>query len=131
MRQIFSSQRLENVEGVAKLLEDEGIALKITDGRSWKGNSRRDFSYNHAGKNEITMPAVWVLKPDDFKRAREVLHDNGLLDDTRDESYLPPALQFKEQKPSTDSKLLRIKMALLFFMVAAASVTLLKMVVRG
>ena len=46
MRQVFTSTRLENVEGVAKLLGEHGIETKITQGRSWKGNSRREFSYS-------------------------------------------------------------------------------------
>ena len=45
MRPIFTSTRLENVEGVAKMLGEHGIETKITQGRSWKGNSRREFSY--------------------------------------------------------------------------------------
>ena len=35
MRQVFSSPRLENVEQVARLLEDAGIETRITDG--WVG----------------------------------------------------------------------------------------------
>ncbi|HXH00735.1 MAG TPA: pathogenicity-like protein, partial [Xanthomonadaceae bacterium] len=34
MRQVFSSIRLETVEGVAKLLRDAGIQVRITNGRS-------------------------------------------------------------------------------------------------
>lgn len=36
MRQIFSSQRVETVEGVAELLREHGIDVKVTNGRSYK-----------------------------------------------------------------------------------------------
>ena len=40
MRRIFASPRIENVEGVARLLEAEGIEVRITDGRSYRGAIR-------------------------------------------------------------------------------------------
>ncbi len=131
MRQIFTSPRLENVEGVAKLLEDAGIAIKITDGRTWKGTSRRGFSYNQSSKTPTIMPAVWVLKPDDFKQAREILHDAGLLEATRDASYLPESLQFRNDKPSPASRLLRIKLVLLGLIAAASGLLLAKIFLSG
>ena len=45
MRQVFSSPRLENVEGVAQMLREAGIEIKVTDARSYKQVSRREFSY--------------------------------------------------------------------------------------
>ena len=44
MRQIFTSQRLETVEGVARLLEDAGIAVYISQARSYRGRRRGQFS---------------------------------------------------------------------------------------
>ena len=35
MRRIFSSQRVENVEGVAQMLRDAGIEVRVTNGRSY------------------------------------------------------------------------------------------------
>lgn len=130
MRQIFTSQRLENVEGVAKLLADAGIAHKITDGRTWKGNSRRSFSYSERNKNNPTPPAVWVLKPDDFKQAREILHGAGLLEATRDESYLPETLRFSEPKASPQSRMLRIKLVLLALIAGASALVMLRVFLR-
>ena len=46
MRKVFSSQRLENVEAVAELLRAEGIAVKIANGRSYRGRRRGGFSYD-------------------------------------------------------------------------------------
>ena len=59
MRQVFSSQRLENVEGVARLLRDAGIEVRVTHGRSYKGNRRGTFSYR---EQEGPQPAVWVVR---------------------------------------------------------------------
>ena len=36
MRLVFTSPRLPNVEGVARMLQDAGIEVRITDGRSYK-----------------------------------------------------------------------------------------------
>ena len=127
MRQIFTSTRLENVEGVAKMLGEHGIETKITQGRSWKGNSRREFSYTAKEKDAAQQPAVWVLKSDDFKRARELLHDGGLLESTRDASYLPEALQFREKAADPARRVTRIRMALLAGVAIAAGWMMFRM----
>jgi hypothetical protein len=133
MRQVFTSTRLENVEGVEKLLNDAGIDTKVTDGRTWKGNSRREFSYSAdaKGKNTGPQPAVWVIKPDDFKRARELLHDAGLLTATREASYVPDALKFRDQ-PVTDpaKRVSRIRMALLAGVAVAFAVMMARTFLR-
>lgn len=114
MRQVFSSHRLENVEGVARLLGEAGIDTKISQGRSWKGSSRREFSYSARDHDPSQQPAVWVLKPDDFKRAREILHEAGLLEGTRESSFLPAELQFRETAAaSPQARVTKIRLALL------------------
>ncbi len=67
MRQVFTSVRLENVERVEKMLNDAGIATKVNQGRSWKGVSRREFSYSNKNHDPSQQPSLWVIKPDDFK----------------------------------------------------------------
>jgi len=113
MRQVFTSVRLENVENVERLLNAEGITTKITGGRSWKGVSRREFSYSNKHHDPSQQPALWVIKPDDFKRAREILHDAGLLEATRDNSYLPEALKFRDAPAGPQARMSRIRMILL------------------
>ena len=128
MRQVFTSTRLENVEGVAKLLGDHGIGTKITQGRSWKGNSRREFSYSAKNHDQSQQPAVWVLKPEDFKKARELLHEGGLLASTRETSYLPENLQFQEGgKTDPARRVNRIRMALLAGVAIAAGWMMIRM----
>ena len=90
MRQVFSSPRLANVEGIAKMLTDEGIEVRITHGRSYKSawSGRRTYKDDEAGG---PLPAVWVVKSEDQPRARQILREAGLLDSTRggSDSFLP------------------------------------------
>ena len=128
MRQVFTSTRLENVEGVAKMLGEHGIETKITQGRSWKGNSRREFSYSAKNHDQSQQPAVWVLKPEDFKKARELLHEGGLLASTRETSYLPEKLQFRDTaKPDAGRRVSRMRMALLAGVAIAAGWMMFRM----
>lgn len=114
MRQMFTSPRLENVESVAKLLREADIEIKVSEGRGYKQVSRREFSYveKKAGGNQA---AVWVIKPEDYKRARELLHGMGLLDTAPIPTYVPAPLQFKQQAaPDRQQRVTRLRMALLF-----------------
>lgn len=114
MRQIFSSQRLENVEGVARLLNENGIETYISDGRSYKGNRRGGFSYS-AGRGAGSTPGVWVVKAEDQTRARELLREAGLLESSRSKtSYLSlPETFERERKAAGTDWGLRIKLILL------------------
>lgn len=115
MRQLFSSPRLENVEGVNKLFNEAGIETKITQGRTYKGNSRREQSYADKKRqvDSSQYPAVWVLKAEDYTKAREILHQAELLEDKIQNPYFP-GLQFKDQNQMTpEKKLLRTKLILL------------------
>jgi hypothetical protein len=89
MRQVFTSPRLENVERVAELLKEHGVDARITNGRSYRGNRRGNFSYRDTAK-EGPQPAVWVVRSEDQPRARELLRAIGLLDSGRSPTrYLP------------------------------------------
>ncbi len=82
MRQVFSSQRIETVEGVAKLLTDAGIPVHISNGRSYHSKRGGQFSYTEPVKAQL-QPSVWVRHADDQPRARELLREAGLLESTR------------------------------------------------
>lgn len=90
MRQVFSSPRLENVEAVAKLLADDGIEIRVSNGRSYRGGIRGDFSYRE-GRSDKPRAAVWVLRANQQPRARALLRGAGLLQTGRDPSasFLP------------------------------------------
>lgn len=115
MRQMFTSPRLENVERVAQLLSEAGIENRIQGGRTYKGHSRRQFSYTDKKASE-QQASVWVIKSDDYKRAREMLIEMGLMDAANaPTSFVPEALQLKERPTDDpDRRLMRIKIALLF-----------------
>jgi len=115
MRQMFTSPRLENVERVAQLLTEAGIENRIQGGRTYKGHSRRQFSYTDKKASE-QQASVWVIKSDDYKRAREMLIEMGLMDAANaPSSFVPEALQLKERPTDDpDRRLMRIKIALLF-----------------
>lgn len=90
MRQLFSSPRIENVEAVARLLEEAGIEVRITNGRSYRGAIRGNFSYRDHGSG-APRPAVWVIRSDQQPEARRLLRDAGLLQAApRSEGFLPP-----------------------------------------
>ena len=88
MRRVFTSPRLETVEAVDQLLIADGIQTRITQGRSYKGTLRRNFTFRDRARSEPD-PAVWVIKPDDFVRARDLLRTQGLLESTRPEDARP------------------------------------------
>ena len=71
MRQVFSSPRLENVERVAELLREQGIDVRVTNGRSYTGARRGTFSYRESA-NEDPPAAVWVVKSEDQPQARHI-----------------------------------------------------------
>lgn len=112
MRQVFSSQRLENVEQVAHLLADAGIEVRVTNGRSYKGQRRSHFSYSDAA---APRPAVWVVQSDQQPRARELLREAGLIDTTR--AGTAPTYRFRsrheEAARPAQRRMLLFKVALL------------------
>lgn len=127
MRQVFSSARLENVEAVAKLLEEAGIETRVTNGRSYKSAIRGNFSYRDDGKQQ--MPAVWIVKSEDQPRAREMLREAGLMDSSRNapDSYL--AMSFRNELPDRggrsagERRAFRIKLGLIAVIAAVIALT--------
>lgn len=115
MRQVFTSQRLENVEGVAALLRAEGIEVRIANGRSYKGNRRGTFKYSAPATG--AQPAVWVVRSEDQPRARAMLREAGLLANTRPSAKSPgtgPAGPDEvRMAPDPQRRAMRIKLALI------------------
>jgi hypothetical protein len=83
MRQFFTSPRLENVERVEQMLQEAGIETRVTDRPTWNRATKRDFSYTDR-RTTTKWPAVWVVKADDYSRARAMLRELGLMESTRD-----------------------------------------------
>ena len=124
MRQVFTSQRLETVEGVAKLLEDAGIAVHISNGRSYKGGLGGQFSFSNP-KPARKQPALWIKHPADQPRAREILREAGLLDSTRpDQSSNYIFRESGDEAPRRGNWSWRIRAALLLLIAVMAFLTL-------
>lgn len=124
MRQVFTSPRIENVEGVARLLEDAGIETRITNGRSFRGAIRGNFSYrDNEREKKGPQPAVWIVRSEDQPRAREMLREAGLLDSTRmpNDSYLLPTMHSRgdETGDASRKRAFRLKAGLLLLIAFA------------
>ena len=126
MRKVFSSQRLENVEGVAKLLRDAGIEIRISDGRSYKGNRRGTFSYGD--RDSAPTPAVWVVRSEQQIAARELLREAGLLDSTRtEEGYVSPNFRFQAEQQGAGTsparkRAMKLKIGLVVLIIVIAGI---------
>lgn len=131
MRQVFSSPRLENVEGVAQLLRDAGIEVRVSDGRSYKRNLRGDFRYTD---NDSRQPAVWVVQSAQQLPARELLREAGLIDSTRgDSAYTMPVFRTETPVNAGDparKRVFKMKMALLAIIVGVVALGLVRMLNR-
>lgn len=129
MRQIFTSPRLENVERVAALLKEHGVEARITNGRSYKGAIRGHFTYRDNARTG-PQPAVWIVRPDDQPKARELMREAGLLDSGRSPtSYLTTPVPLRTGADAADDATKRrvflIKSALLIGIVFAAGIGLM------
>lgn len=126
MRQVFASARLENVEAVATLLREAGIDVRITNSRSYKGNRRTTASYSDV---KAKQPAVWVIKSDEQRRARELLRASGLMESTRpgEGAKLSYRSEFGDETTRTpmQKRATRIKVALLGGIMIALTMVLL------
>ena len=125
MRQIFSSQRLENVEGVARLLNEAGIETYVSEARSYKGNRRGTFKYSESERGQ-TQPGVWIVKAEDVTRARQLLVDAGLIESTKPDSYLPRPPDSKIGTNAPLARAHRLRLAVLMVLALAVIATMVK-----
>ncbi|MCD0259530.1 DUF2007 domain-containing protein [Xanthomonas melonis] len=128
MRKIFSSQRIETAEGVANLLREAGIEIRISNGRSYQSKRGGQFSYLEQG-NAQAHPTVWIVHANDQPRARDLLREARLLDTTRRD--LPNVeYTFREgENGSSDSArswAWRIRLVLLLVIGAVATVVVMR-----
>lgn len=127
MRQVFTSLRVETVEGVAKLLEDAGIEVYLANGRSYHSKRGGQFSYAEPMKLK-QQPSVWVKRAEDQPRAREILRAAGLLATTRPSQGEPLVFAGADtiDEPKKRPLAWRIRIALLIAIAIAALVTVLR-----
>lgn len=126
MRQVFTSLRIETVEGVAKLLRDAGIEVQLVNGRSYHSKRSGQFSYAEPMKLK-QQASVWVTHAEDQPRAREILREAGLLASTRPGQGQGDSLLFAAgelpEEPKKRSLAWRIRVGLLVAIAIAALVT--------
>lgn len=79
MRAIYTSPRLANVERVAQLLVEHGIAAHVTREQTWSGRRNPRFSYFGAASTQRgSWARVHVVDPDDRAPARQLLRELGI-----------------------------------------------------
>ena len=73
------------------MLGDAGIEVRVSNGRSYRGAIRGNFSYREQGGGG-PRPAVWVVRSDQQPEARRLLREAGLLQSpSRADSYIATA----------------------------------------
>ena len=124
MRQVFTSLRIETVEGVAVLLKEAGIEVYVANGRSYHSKRGSQFSYAEPMKLK-QQASVWVTRAEDQPRAREILRNAGLLASTRPGQGDPLAFAGVDlpEEPKKRSLAWKIRIGLLVAIAIAALVT--------
>ncbi|RYZ74809.1 MAG: pathogenicity-like protein [Lysobacteraceae bacterium] len=127
MRQVFTSLRIETVEGVAKLLQEHGIEVYLANGRSYHSKRGGQFSYAEPMKLK-QQPSVWVRHAEDQPRARELLREAGLLASTRPGQSDPLAFAPVDatEEPGKRTLAWRIRIGLLIAVAIATLVTVFR-----
>ncbi|TYT25464.1 DUF2007 domain-containing protein [Luteimonas viscosa] len=123
MRQVFSSARIENAEAVARLLADQGIEVRVENGRTLRSSIRGNFSYREQAEG-ATRAAVWVIRSDDQPRARQLLREAGLLEATAANpgNFLPAIGHAARLDAASPKRRVRVRFGLLI--VAAVALAL-------
>lgn len=116
MRQIYSSQRLENVDKVEAMMQEVGIETYVSGRDKLRRDRRRRFSYTDRGQ-QGEWPAVWVVNADDLPKARDIMREAGLMGSTRPE-YSPAAMPARVETPESWAS--RIRRGLLVLVVVTA-----------
>lgn len=115
MRVIYTTPRLENAERVAKLLEDDGVPVRLIFGPQFRRNRWRHTDYRQRD-NPGDWPRVLVLNNGDLPKARSVLRAAGLMEPaTFDRDDRHDELRFKPPPPPRNPGWIanRIRLALI------------------
>ena len=78
MRQIYTSQRQENIDRVVALMNEHAIEARVTNRSNWNRPSYQRFSYSERTDDREAWPQVWIVRADDYTRARELLRSIGI-----------------------------------------------------
>jgi hypothetical protein len=78
MRQIYTSQRQENIDRVVALMSEHAIETMVTNRSNWNRPGYQRFSYSERTDNREAWPQVWISRADDYTRARELMRSIGI-----------------------------------------------------
>lgn len=78
MRQLYTTPHQANIDRLAALLGEHGIACSVQNTSRWNRRVYQRFSYSQQRENRDQWPQVWVTHADDYTRARELLKEIGL-----------------------------------------------------
>jgi hypothetical protein len=59
-------------------MAEHGIESKVTNRSNWNRPTYQRFSYTQRSANRDSWPQVWILRADDYTRARELLRQLGI-----------------------------------------------------
>lgn len=125
MRLVFSSARIENAEAVAGLLRDEGIEVRLENGRGFRSSIRGNFSYRERD-DAGPRAEVWVVRSDDQPRARQLLREAGLLEASPAslDSFLPSSGHAARMRTPSPVRRARLRLGLMIAAVIALALWL-------
>lgn len=78
MRQIYTSPRAENIDRVAALMAEQGIAAHIANRSNYRRPTYQRFSYSQQNADRDSWAQVWIEHADDYTKARELLRSLGI-----------------------------------------------------
>jgi ferric-dicitrate binding protein FerR (iron transport regulator) len=78
MRQIYTSPRAENIDRVAALMAEHGIAANIANRSNYRRPTYQRFSYSQQNADRDSWAQVWIEHADDYTKARELLRGLGI-----------------------------------------------------
>jgi hypothetical protein len=78
MRQLYTSPRQENIDRVAAMLTEQGIACTIENRSNYRRQTYQRFSYSQRNEDRDNWAQVWVTRADDYTRARALLKELGI-----------------------------------------------------
>lgn len=128
MRQIYTSPRMENIERVVALMNEQGIETTIANRRAYQGADWKRFSYTAKGDRD-SWPQVCVVRSEDQTAARRILREAGLEPATRFAEELAAARNAGDTSGHKRTSL-RIKLVLLAMIAGIAALLAMKILLH-
>jgi hypothetical protein len=125
VRQLFTSPRIENVERLEALLQEAGIATRVTNRSSYLSGGKPYFGYSERN-TETRWPALWVVEADDYPRARQLLREAGLLEGPGNSSFYRETKAPEVRPPDYTAK--RVRLLLFAIVLGLTVLALVRMV---